>query len=86
MYWPVFIVERVSHIVNSVFFLISAIKKKCRELGIYNQIFKDFEEDMFNDLKFSDFDKIKTCQQIIANVQEARDRLLPKLMNGEIEV
>ncbi|MGJ0344654.1 helix-turn-helix domain containing protein [Aliarcobacter cryaerophilus] len=42
---------------------ISAIKKKCRELGIYNQIFKDFEEDMFNDLKFSDFDKIKTLKQ-----------------------
>lgn len=32
------------------------------------------------------FDKIKTCQQIIANVQEARDRLLPKLMSGEIKV
>lgn len=32
------------------------------------------------------FDKIKTCQQIIANVHEARDRLLPKLMSGEIKV
>ena len=32
------------------------------------------------------FDKIKTCQLIITNAQEARDRLLPKLMSGEIKV
>ena len=40
-----------------------AIKKKCRELGIYNEIFKDFKEEIFNDLEFSDFDKIKTLKQ-----------------------
>lgn len=42
---------------------ISAIKKRCRELGIYNEIFKDFKEEIFNDLEFSDFDKIKTLKQ-----------------------
>lgn len=42
---------------------ISAIKKKCRELGIYNEIFKDFKEEIFKDLEYSDFDKIKTLKQ-----------------------
>lgn len=42
---------------------IMAIKKRCRELGIYNEIFKDFKEEIFNDLEFSDFDKIKTLKQ-----------------------
>ena len=32
------------------------------------------------------FDKIKNCQLSIVNLQLARDKLLPKLMNGEIEV
>jgi type I restriction enzyme S subunit len=32
------------------------------------------------------FEKIKSLQKIIENAQQARDRLLPKLMNGEIEV
>lgn len=32
------------------------------------------------------FDKIKNCQLSIVNLQSARDKLLPKLMNGEIEV
>lgn len=32
------------------------------------------------------FNKIKNCQLSIVNLQSARDKLLPKLMNGEIEV
>lgn len=32
------------------------------------------------------FNKIKNCQLSIVNLQLARDKLLPKLMNGEIEV
>ena len=31
-------------------------------------------------------EQIKTKQQIILNLQQARDRLLPKLMSGEVEV
>ncbi len=32
------------------------------------------------------FEKIKSLQKMMKNAQQARDRLLPKLMNGEIEV
>lgn len=32
------------------------------------------------------FDKVKILEQSIRNLKEARDRLLPKLMSGEIEV
>lgn len=32
------------------------------------------------------YEKIKILQQEIANLKEARDRLLPKLMNEEIDV
>ena len=32
------------------------------------------------------FDKIALAQQQIVAAREARDRLLPKLMSGEIEV
>ena len=39
------------------------IKKRCRELGIYNEIFGDFKEEIFKDLEYSDFDKIKTLKQ-----------------------
>lgn len=42
---------------------INAIKRKCKEIGIFNEIFKDFKEEIFNDLEFSDFDKIKTLKQ-----------------------
>lgn len=42
---------------------INTVKKKCKELGIYNEIFKDFYEEIFNDLEFSEFDKIKTLKQ-----------------------
>ncbi|EDM98313.1 hypothetical protein BACCAP_03974 [Pseudoflavonifractor capillosus ATCC 29799] len=31
-------------------------------------------------------EQIKTKQQVILNLQQARDRLLPKLMSGEVEV
>ena len=31
-------------------------------------------------------EQIKAKQQVILNLQQARDRLLPKLMNGEVEV
>lgn len=42
---------------------INTVKKKCKELGIYNEIFKDFYEEFFNDLEFSEFDKIKILKQ-----------------------
>ena len=42
---------------------INTVKKKCKELGIYNEIFKDIEEEFFNDLEFSEFDKIKILKQ-----------------------
>ena len=42
---------------------INTVKKKCKELGIYNEIFKDFYEEIFNDLEFSEFDKIKILKQ-----------------------
>ncbi len=41
---------------------------------------------MFSNLMKPYFNKIKNCQLSIVNSQSARDKLLPKLMNGEIEV
>ena len=41
---------------------------------------------MFSNLMKPYFNKIKNCQLSIVNLQSARDKLLPKLMNGEIEV
>lgn len=41
---------------------------------------------MFSNLMKPYFNKIKNCQLSIVNLQLARDKLLPKLMNGEIEV
>lgn len=41
---------------------------------------------MFSNLMKPYFDKIKNCQFSIVNSQLTRDKLLPKLMNGEIEV
>lgn len=41
---------------------------------------------MFSNLMKPYFNKIKNCQLSIVNCQSARDKLLPKLMNGEIEV
>ena len=35
---------------------------------------------------FTTFNKIKALQKQIELISEARDRLLPKLMSGEIEV
>ena len=42
--------------------------------------------ETFEKLTKSYFDKIKNCQLSIVNSQSARDRLLPKLMNGEFNV
>lgn len=40
----------------------------------------------FNDITINIFNKIKNLSHQIRSLTEARDRLLPKLMNGEIEV
>lgn len=40
----------------------------------------------FNDITINIFSKIKNLSHQIRSLTEARDRLLPKLMNGEIEV
>ncbi len=41
---------------------------------------------LFSDFVSSLFEKQQNCRNIIVNAQQLRDRLLPKLMNGEIEV
>lgn len=41
---------------------------------------------LFTRIVNSSFDKIFVLEQQISAAREARDRLLPKLMNGEVEV
>lgn len=40
----------------------------------------------FSEISKPYFDKIKNCQVAISNLRSARDKLLPKLMSGQVEV
>lgn len=40
----------------------------------------------FHNAVFPYFERILVCEKTISHLQEARDRLLPKLMSGEVEV
>ena len=42
---------------------IEAIKKKSRELGLYNYLFDNFEVDLFKDLEYDYYGKVKILEQ-----------------------